>query len=80
MSTEEFFLHGGCYQAVLTETRPACCGSCAFTNSPDTVRPTDVTLIQLERWTRDYDGFVCHEPCGDGQYRECAGWHARFGR
>lgn len=77
-TTEDFFLHGYEYADAVDEVRPTPCPSCAFINSPSTVRPPDVSVAQLSAWARKYDGFLCHSQCDDGKFRECASWHARF--
>jgi hypothetical protein len=79
-ATEDFFLHGGAYKRTTEVPRPKCCGTCAFNRTGPTVRPEDVTVEQVQAWSADYDGFVCHEPLEGGVHPRCAGWHALFGR
>lgn len=77
-ATEDFFLHGGDYETS-GRVKPAMCASCAFRNSPESVRPAGITIRKLETMSRDYDDFVCHvieDPAGLAD--SCAGWHARF--
>lgn len=52
------------------------CGSCAFTNSKDTVRPKDISLLEMmQRGSTEFDVFYCHEKEGEG-FKICAAWYA----
>src|SRR3546814_3316671 len=69
----DHFLHGGEYpetQGIRTEA----CSSCAFVNSPRTVRTPDITIPELIRQTAEFDDFVCHTAeCG--KTTTCRRWH-----
>src|SRR3546814_2270094 len=72
-SRMDHFLHGGEYpetQGIRTEA----CSSCAFVNSPRTVRTPDITIPELIRQTAEFDDFVCHTAeCG--KTKPCRRWH-----
>jgi hypothetical protein len=80
MSKEDFFSHGASYPPENGKVRSEPCSSCAFINTPESVRPADTSLAELEAMTAEYDGFLCHCLDEDGKTFGCAGWHARFGR
>ncbi len=72
----DYFTHGSSYlDKSLDEPRKRCCGSCAFGNNPNTVRPKDVSIEQLENFTSDLDVFYCHTE-EDGRFKICAKWFA----
>lgn len=79
MTTEDFFLHGSEYPEENGRVRHTPCKSCAFVNTPETVRPEDVSIEELEAMTRDHDDFYCHCLDEGGRTFTCAAWHARFG-
>src|SRR3546814_17505720 len=72
-SRMDHFLHGGEYpetQGIRTEA----CSSCAFVNSPRTVRTPDITIPELIRQTAEFHDFVCHTAeCG--KTKTCRRWH-----
>jgi hypothetical protein len=77
---EDFFLHGASYPDENHKIRPAPCNSCAFINTPESVRPDGVSIERLEEAAADYDDFLCHCLDGNGEAYTCAGWAARFGK
>lgn len=76
---DEAFSHGSTYPPPNGQVRRKTCKSCAFVNSPESVRPENVSVEALERATADYDDFLCHCFDEDGRAFTCAGWAARFG-
>lgn len=80
MSKEDFFSHGASYPTENGKVRSEPCSSCAFISSPESVRPADTSIAELEAMTAEYDGFLCHCLDEQGKTYGCAGWHARFGK
>lgn len=73
---QDAFTHGSEYlEYSLDEPRTKCCNSCAFTNKPETVRPKDISLKELEDFAVDLDVFYCHNK-EDGSHKICAKWFA----
>lgn len=80
LTDEDFFLHGAAFARTTETPRKKCCETCAFNPTGPTVRPADVTIEQLTKWSADYDGFVCHTTDEKGVNPRCAAWHALHGR
>lgn len=81
-SLYDFFSHGSEYEGegnVVDEPRAKTCGSCAFTNCKDTVRPKEISLTQMLTEGDNFDVFYCHEPDKEGKLKICAGWYREFG-
>jgi len=68
------FLHGGSYPDTQGRVRTVGCASCAFIESPHTVRTANLSVADLIVATAELDDFVCHEP-EDGQAKRCRRWH-----
>lgn len=76
---DDHFSHGSSYPDENGKIRPSPCASCAFVSTPESVRPEDITIADLEAASADYDDFLCHCADANGEVYTCAGWAARFG-
>jgi len=78
----DYFSNGSVYETegpTIDEPRDKCCKSCALGLNPETVRPKDVPLVELQHHVADFDVFYCHEQLTDGSFKVCAKWFALFG-
>jgi hypothetical protein len=76
---DDHFSHGASYPEENDKIRPTPCASCAFVSTPESVRPDDISIADLEAASADYDDFLCHCADANGEVYTCAGWAARFG-